>query len=160
MDYRAQGSKRTYYDDVGEAIQVSKHKYVEPSLIRRWKSQMNASHVSAENCAAIYLDEFPNVDESLPAGWDFKASTLDGEEVFDGVVVISLLEDCRLRRARLRVPHGGLQCDRYTKAMEARNLRYRLYGMPDIDHTCSKCVRIVKNEDGGVYVRCFLRRIY
>ena len=61
-------------------------------------------------------------------------------------MLLSLLEDCHRRLATLVLPHTGLQRDRFTVATRERNIRFRLYGQPNIRHYCKKCVRFF--EDG------------
>ncbi|KAJ2936392.1 hypothetical protein H1R20_g702, partial [Candolleomyces eurysporus] len=150
VDYWERGNIRTYYDTCSGVVQVSGHKYVEVPLIQSWKNGVNTAWVSFSNCASMYVNQYPSADEDLPPQWKFKASTLDGEEVYDGFLVISLLEDCRRRNTVLSVPHGGLQSQRFVKAIQARNLRMRLYGLPHIDHACTKCVRIIKGDGNEV----------
>ena len=40
------------------------------------------------------------------------------------------------------MPHTGAQKDRFTDALRARNLRFRLHGQPELRHCCNKCLRI------------------
>jgi hypothetical protein len=49
----------------------------------------------------------------------------------------------------LELPHTGLQKDRFTDAIKARNMRIQLYGQPEITHYCRKCTRFYKDEDGS-----------
>ncbi|KAJ2915278.1 hypothetical protein MD484_g5125, partial [Candolleomyces efflorescens] len=146
VDYWERGGVRTYYDSCSGVVQVSEHKYIEVPLIEFWKFGINTAWVSFGNCASMYLNKYPFADEGLPAQWRFKASTLDGEEVSDAFLIISLLEDCNRRNTVLSVPHGGLQSQRFIKAIQERNLRMRLYGLPQVDHACDKCVRIIKGD--------------
>lgn len=142
-DYWERGGIRTFYHERSRAVEVSKHKYVDIDLVRSWKAHMHTAWVSATNCANIYLSQHPDCDVE---GWPFKASTLDGEEVFDGITLLSLLDDCTARNALLSVPHGGDQSRRFIEAIRARNARMRVSGLPDVNHICSKCVRVY--DDG------------
>ncbi|KAJ3541794.1 hypothetical protein NMY22_g3754 [Coprinellus aureogranulatus] len=145
-DYWEHGGTRAFYSEGSRAVEVSKHKYVDVDLIRSWKAHMQTAWVSSANCANIYLSQYPDCDAE---DWPFKASTLDGEEVFDGIILSSLLDDCNGRNAILTVPHGGDQSKRFTEAIKARNARMRMSGLPDIDHICSKCVRVYDDPDKG-----------
>ncbi|KDQ56363.1 hypothetical protein JAAARDRAFT_690535, partial [Jaapia argillacea MUCL 33604] len=66
---------------------------------------------------------------------------LTSEEVWDGFVILALLEDQEARGGKLIVPHRGDQRLRFTEAIQARNNRMRLYGQPALTHFCDKCVR-------------------
>jgi hypothetical protein len=74
------------------------------------------------------------------SGWQF-GSKLRTEHVWDAFVLISLLRDHEARGRLLEVPHGGMQKDRFTTAMESRNLRIIHEGQDEIDHTCDACTR-------------------
>jgi hypothetical protein len=74
------------------------------------------------------------------AGWQF-GSKLRTEHVWDAFVLITLLRDCEGRGRQLEVPHTGLQKNRFTTAMEERNLRIIQNGQDEIDHTCQTCTR-------------------
>ncbi|KAG6805651.1 hypothetical protein H0H92_015200, partial [Tricholoma furcatifolium] len=104
--------------------------------------------MSATNCARTYLDTWINATEPPSTEWQFTSTNLDAEHVYDGFVLLSLLEDCLERKANLQVPHSGSQSNRFTAAVQARNARIRLYGQPEIRHLCAKCVRIYRDENG------------
>jgi hypothetical protein len=59
--------------------------------------------------------------------------------VWDTFVLISLLHDHEACSWLLEVPHGGIQKDRFTTAMEERNLRIIHEGQDGIDHNCDTC---------------------
>jgi hypothetical protein len=98
---------------------------------------------SATNCARLYNLCFKSESDSLEWPFSFLATT---ELVWDSFVLLSLLEDCQRRLATLILPHTGLQRDRFTVAIRERNIRFRLYGQPNIRHYCKKCVRFF--DDG------------
>ena len=74
------------------------------------------------------------------SGWQF-GSKLRTEHVWDAFVLISLLRDHEACSWLLEVPHGGMQKDWFTTAMESRNLRIIHEGQDEIDHTCDACTR-------------------
>ena len=82
-----------------------------------------------------------------PSDWQFVRDLLT-EHVWDGFVLLSLLEDCAKRDERLNVPHDGEQRDRFTAAMLARNTRIQLYGQPDSRHYCNGCTRFYQGLPG------------
>jgi hypothetical protein len=67
---------------------------------------------------------------------------LTTEHVWDGFVLLALLEDCQRRSAALNIPHTGAQKDRFTAAIHVRNLRFRVHGQPELRHFCDKCLRV------------------
>lgn len=67
---------------------------------------------------------------------------------------MSLLEDHAENGSQLSVPNEGLQKDRFTEAMQARNLRMQAAGQPEYAHTCKKCVRVWPAEDGKPQREC------
>jgi len=92
------------------------------------------------------------------SGWQF-GSKLRTEHVWDAFVLISLLRDHEDRGRLLEVPHGGMQKDRFTTAMEERNLRIIHEGQDEIDHTCDTCTRKFKEvlPDGTIITRTSFR---
>ena len=71
------------------------------------------------------------------------------DHVWDGFMLLALLEDCQRRLTRLLLPHTGAQKDRFKEAIHARNVRFRLYSQPTRRHHCSKCLRLFPLPNGG-----------
>jgi hypothetical protein len=88
------------------------------------------------------------------SGWQF-GSKLQTEHVWDAFVLISLLRDHEDRGRLLEVPHGGMQKDQFTTAMEERKLRIIHEGQDEIDHTCDTCTRKFEEvlPDGTIITR-------
>jgi hypothetical protein len=108
--------------------------------------------VSATNCARTFELAQARRD---PAdfggdGWQF-GSTLTTENVWDGFVLLALLEDHSERHARLQLPHTGKQKDRFTEEMVKRNERIICEGQPEIAHYCDKCMRTYRTDGGDVF---------
>jgi hypothetical protein len=80
-----------------------------------------------------------------PSDWAFGFS-VTAEHVWDGFVILALLEDCQHRSKTLVVPHTGAQKDCFTAALHARNHRFRVHGQPELRHHCNKCFRLY--DDG------------
>jgi hypothetical protein len=57
-----------------------------------------------------------------PQGWAF-GFTITSDHVWDGVIILTLLEECRRRHEVLVVPHTGLKKDRFTNAVREHNTR-------------------------------------
>lgn len=110
------------------------------------------TRVSASNAARLYNTTM-SMASVLPEDWQFQCQ-LNGNHVWDGFIIRSLLEDRRQHGTVLDVPHTGNQADRFTAVMQERNERIILQGQPDaISHFCNKCMRVYKNED-GTYSKC------
>lgn len=101
---------------------------------------------SATNCARFYNVSLAN-KHPKPPRWKFSFE-LSSDHVWDGILILSLLEDYKSREETLVVPHDGLQKDRFTEAMRSRNLRIQLYGQEEIRHYCNKCMRVYTNTAG------------
>jgi hypothetical protein len=95
---------------------------------------------STTNCAKMYDMSLSDKQDGLleDAGWQF-GSKLWTEHVWDAFVLVSLLCDNEARSQLLEVPHGGMQKDWFTTAMESHDLRIIHEGQDDIDHTCDAC---------------------
>jgi hypothetical protein len=131
------------------------------------------SRTSATNCARLYDLDFPGTfsddidlddeaaldrvdddvveDTSTGIGRSFR-KTLSTRDVWDTFMLVSLLRDCFKQDIPLLLPHAGSQKDRFTKAIQARNIQIQLYGQPEITHYCQKCTRFYKDEN-GVYTK-------
>jgi hypothetical protein len=140
-DYSEKSQERTYYDGIPEVIQLATHHFVDVQLTKMWKLNMNMAHMSSGNCAATYLRTFlSECRTNFPANWGYKPS-LNGRHVWDAFVILSLLQDCMRRSTHLIVPDGGSQSTRFTTASLERNERMRTEGQPQVEHSCSLCLR-------------------
>jgi hypothetical protein len=148
LDYYVKGDVRFYYDTIPDILQIGDHQFAEQNLINSWRTGMNLAWVSAANCAAIYLHTHSVKEGShIPKSWPFQPK-LNGKNVYDGFVLLALLEDHQRRSSVLSVPHGGDQSVRFKVAMQERNDKIRLYGQDELRHHCEKCVRVYDGEDG------------
>jgi hypothetical protein len=146
---------RTYYDGIPAVIQVGNHQFVERQLVHLWRTDMNVAWKSATNCSRSYHQALAK-DHLRPPGWNFGFS-LTPAHVYDGFIVLSLLEDHQSRQSTLVVPHDGEQKDRFTMAMRARNALIRLYSQAEIRHFCNLCIRVYKDANGkGMRTHHFL----
>ena len=102
---------------------------------------MIGCRTSATNCARLYNASLANTDVTRHVDWPF-SFTVSDEHVWDAFVILALLEDCKRRSTLLTVPHTGLQKDRFTEAISARNIRFRLHGQPELRHFCHRCLRV------------------
>jgi hypothetical protein len=97
---------------------------------------------SATNCARLY--NLTLSDTVPPGDWAF-GFTLTTEHVWDGFVILALMDDHHHRSQTLKVPHTGAQKDRFTEALKSRNIRFRVQGQPELRHYCKKCLRVYGN---------------
>lgn len=75
-------------------------------------------------------------------------AALRTEHVWDGFILLSLLEDCASRKSVLLVPHTGDQKNRFNAAMADRNLFMSQAGQPEWAHYCDKCCRVWPGANG------------
>ena len=74
---------------------------------------------------------------------------LTTNQVWDGFLIFSLLEDAQRQGYLLNVPHSGEQSNRFKEAMEKRNKRIIMEGQPDaVQHACDLCMRVFLMPDG------------
>ena len=132
--------QRIYYDGtIPDVLQVSEHQFVERKVVNLWITLMVVSWTSATNCARFYNTALSG-NRKPPSDWHF-GFILNSEQVWNGFMIMCLLEDHSGRQQRLIVPHGGLDKDRYKAAIQARNIRMRLYSQPELRHYCKRCTR-------------------
>ncbi|KAJ7351332.1 hypothetical protein DFH08DRAFT_957652 [Mycena albidolilacea] len=146
-NYVVRDGIRTYYDKIPDAIQVGEHQYVDRTVLKLFLNLMLISWTSATNGARVY-DTSLSQPESFPdhPDWMETSFKLRPEHVWDGVIILSLLEDHEARTATLQVPHTGDQRDRFTAAMEERNTRIQLCGQPEWGHCCNKFLRVWETD--------------
>jgi hypothetical protein len=111
---------------------------------------MLISWTSATNAARVY-DTCLSKPENRPVHKDWppeRSFKMRPEHVWDGFLLLSLLEDYDERKQVLSVPDTGEQSERFKDAMRERNARFRLSGQPEWGHHCDKCMRVWKEEDG------------
>ncbi|KAF8911997.1 hypothetical protein CPB84DRAFT_1841711 [Gymnopilus junonius] len=130
-NFYVQGGRRVYYDDtkIPDIIQVGEHQFIERKVIELWITLMVVSWTSATNCARFYNSALSG-NRKPPSGWTF-GFTLDSDHVWNGFMILSLLEDLVPRKQVLSVLHTGLDQDQYKEAMQVRNRRMRLYSQPE-----------------------------
>jgi hypothetical protein len=117
-------------------------------IIQKFHADIPHHRKSATNCARTYGVAYAQNEGNLPQDWPYTAS-LKGDHIYDGFLIISLLEDHSTRNSILGVPHHGDQAKRFTEAIRARNARIRLYGQPEILHCCDVCMRIYEKPGTG-----------
>ncbi|KAF8229572.1 hypothetical protein L208DRAFT_1286352 [Tricholoma matsutake] len=140
----------TYYDGaIPDAIQVGEHQFAEQQLIQMWITSMLLSWTSATNCTHQYNHTLAGSEP--PVGWPF-GFAVTTEQVWDGFIILALLEDCQQWSKVLEVPHTGAQKDRFTAALRWCNLRFHLHGQPESQHYCHKCLCIYKSKKVWVCV--------
>ena len=112
---------------------------------------MVVSWTSATNCARLYNATLSG-NNKPPPGWQF-GFTLESDHVWNGFVILCLLEDLRAREQTLVVQHKDIEDkDRYKEAMRVRNRRLRLYSQPELLHYCNKCTRFLDNGKNSLRV--------
>ena len=94
------------------------------------------------NAALIYNNTLAK-SKNQPPDWDVNFDLeLRTQHVWDGVVILCLLEEYSNQNKLLRVVHNGDADDRFRPAMQERNARMECDGQPEWSHYCEKCVRI------------------
>ncbi|KAJ7165520.1 hypothetical protein C8R43DRAFT_1122234 [Mycena crocata] len=149
-NYSVSGGTRTYYAGVPDAIQVGEHQFVERQVLNLFVGLMLISWTSATNAARVY-DTCLSKPENRPQHKDWPPSRsfhLRTEHVWDGFLVLSLLEDYEEHNKILQVPNTGEQNVRFNDAIREHNSRFRLNGQPEWSHYCNKCMRVWKESDG------------
>jgi hypothetical protein len=137
--------------------------YQSPSHRRGWRTSacrtksrqylvnaMLASHTSATNCARLYHRSF-SWNNISPSDWPV-GFALIAERIWDAFTITCLLDDNARLGSQIIAPNTGPQKDRFTGAIEARSLRFRLYGQPELSHRWDKCLRIFHGEEAWVVV--------
>ncbi|KAF8240688.1 hypothetical protein L208DRAFT_1231955, partial [Tricholoma matsutake] len=121
----------TYYDSVIlDVLQVGEHQFAEWQLIQMWMTSMllSWSMTSATNCARQYNHTL--TDSEPPVNWPF-GFAVTMEQVWDGFVILALLEDCQQWSKVLKVPHTGAQKDCFTAELQMHTLHFCLHGQPE-----------------------------
>jgi hypothetical protein len=149
-NYHIKQDSRYYYTQQPPNVEVGEHQFVDRKVIDLWIDAMVISHTSATNCGRLYHRSFSRY--SLPPpDWPV-GFTLTTEHVWDAFIIACLLDDCTRLKSQLIIPNNGLQKDRFKKVMQARNLRFRLYGQPELNHRCDKCTRVYQGQEVWVVV--------
>ena len=77
------------------------------------------------------------------------SNTLTTNHVWDGFMILSLLDDAVSRGHLLLVPHTGAQSDCFKAAMEEHSQWIVLQEQPDaVRHACDLCMQIFHMPDG------------
>jgi len=97
---------------------------------------VHLNRTSATNCARLYNVSIAKQAKSAPEGWA-TLSALTSDHVWDGFLLLSLLEDHQLQCTTLHLPHSG----------EHQN-RFKLFGQEELRHYCDKCTRKYTDADG------------
>ncbi|KAF8953928.1 hypothetical protein BDZ97DRAFT_1929187 [Flammula alnicola] len=147
----SQASLRTYYRGPFEFLHVAEHVFLETRVCELFTSMMLTSWTSATNCARIYNDGLSSksIAPFLPVAHT-KTLALDAENVWDGLFLYWLLEDCYERDGEtLELSHDKTsQENRLQPAMAARTRRLAGPGRDDWNHACDLCCAINVEADG------------
>ncbi|KAF8579378.1 hypothetical protein K439DRAFT_1620562 [Ramaria rubella] len=119
----APGATRNYYCTISPFIQVTGHSYVEADLCKFIETQMVFTHASAQSISRVYNMALKTPEDSQENASTFLKKSMDGELVLDAFFLHALLRDNMKRGACLSVPHHGGHNDRFTDALNERNLR-------------------------------------
>ncbi|KAF8229681.1 hypothetical protein L208DRAFT_1285549 [Tricholoma matsutake] len=91
-NFSVKDGTHTYYDGaIPDVLQVGEHQFAEWRLLQAWIMSMLLSWTSATNCAHQYNQLN---DSEPPVGWQF-GFAVTTEQVWDGFVILALLEDCQ-----------------------------------------------------------------
>ena len=66
----------------------------------------------------------------------------------------ALLKDAQSRSARLELPHGGPHSDRFTHALQSRNMRMAGVGQPMWAHACDDCEVVLPRDPTRGETQC------
>jgi len=114
---------------------------------RELSHNMHLNRTSATNCARLYNVSIAKQAKPAPEGWA-TSSALTSDHVWDGFLLLSLLEDHQLQCTTLHLPHSGEHRNRFTEAICARNARIKLFGQEELHHYCDKCTHKYTDADG------------
>ncbi|KAF8222057.1 hypothetical protein L208DRAFT_1324496, partial [Tricholoma matsutake] len=114
--FYVEGGQCVYYDVIPEIIQVGEHQFVKQRVIDMFITLMLVSWTSATNCAQFYNLTLSKGHQA-PPDWVFKLE-LSLDIIYNGFVILSLLEDHARCNDTLKVPHTGLQKDCLQTAMK------------------------------------------
>ncbi|KAJ7578321.1 hypothetical protein C8J56DRAFT_1112406 [Mycena floridula] len=102
-NFYVQNKVCVYYDGVPKVVKITKHHYAESTVLCLFIAQMlNAWHDWGES------------------NFDFESRT---EHIWEGIIMLCLLEDYADRSTILSVLHDGEAKDRFTAAVQERNER-------------------------------------
>ncbi|KAJ7587636.1 hypothetical protein C8J56DRAFT_786389, partial [Mycena floridula] len=137
----------TYYHSVPDILQIGEHRFASRKVVEVWVNLMVISWTSATNCARFYNTSLMGTSEP-PEDWKF-TFPLKLDHVWEGFLLLSLLEHHEPCGTQLIVPHTRECKDRYLVAMHERNQHIRHYSQPELMHYCDKCVRFYRDDDGN-----------
>ncbi|KAJ6592961.1 hypothetical protein B0H19DRAFT_1279753 [Mycena capillaripes] len=129
---------------------LGEHQYIEREVLSLFIGLMLISWTSATNTARVY-DTCLSKPENQPnhKDWDpTRSFKLRTEHVWDGFLILLLVEDYVERDEILQVPNTGEQNVRFNDAIRKRNSRICLCGQPEWAHYCNRCMRVWKDGDG------------
>ncbi|KAJ6513125.1 hypothetical protein C8R45DRAFT_335057 [Mycena sanguinolenta] len=142
-------SRRQYYsEEVPTFIHVHETSYVDVDLCKYFSMEMALAHGTCSGIAKVYnqalgVSQLPNSSRL--------SHDLTGDLVLDSFIHYSILQDKKIRRETLSLPHGGHQNHRYDEAMAERNYRMAGTGQPMWAHSCNRCMKLYKGGDGQWY---------
>ncbi|KAJ7190272.1 hypothetical protein GGX14DRAFT_579985 [Mycena pura] len=150
-DFAVHQNVRTYYPDTtADCIQIGAHQFVERRLTGLWTSSMLNGWMSASNCSRSYDMALSQRDECdfAAGGWQF-GCVLTTNHVWDAFIIVTLLDYHLRNDTCLQVSHDGMQKDRFTAAMQARNDEVIMHGQDVVSHCCDKCLRLWTDPETG-----------
>ncbi|KAJ7016595.1 hypothetical protein C8F04DRAFT_506465 [Mycena alexandri] len=142
-------ARREYYDSsVPQIIHVTETSFFESQLCVYFETQMAMTHSSAEGISRIY--NLALGQSSIPNASRL-SHLLDGDLVLDAFFHHAVLRDKSFRHQTLSLPHTGAQRNRLDEVLQERNYHMVGTGQEFWAHTCNRCMKVYKGEDGNWY---------
>ncbi|KAJ6448452.1 hypothetical protein C8R45DRAFT_850345 [Mycena sanguinolenta] len=147
-------SRRTYYQDGMQFLQISGHFYVDVELCELFSTMMVTSWclTSATNCARTYNEGLSNqtVASALPTIWPYSFE-IDVDDVWNAFFLHNLIIDHNSRGRVLELSHAASsQSERLRPALHERNVRMAGPGQDAWNHACDLCCWLYE-QDGQWY---------
>jgi hypothetical protein len=109
-----------------------------------------SSRSSATNCARVYNLSIGDYTRKLQTRYRLLNTEMTMDHVWDAFFLHGLILDASRSNARLTLPNNEVEHqDRYSAALQVRNLKYQGPMRDGWNHCCDTCSRVVAREEGN-----------
>jgi hypothetical protein len=162
----SEASARTYYDQViPEFIHISQRFFMEEAVCEMFANMMVmtwyvlyihdvplliSSRSSATNCARVYNLSIGDYTRKLQTQYRLLNTEMTMDHVWDSFFLHGLILDASRSKDRLTLPNNEIEHqERYSAALQVRNLKYQGPMRDEWNHCCDTCSHTVARPEGN-----------
>ncbi|KAJ7178518.1 hypothetical protein C8R43DRAFT_833145, partial [Mycena crocata] len=142
-------ARQEYYSSEIPDLHVFESCFIDRALCLYIENQLCLSDVTCLRIAQVYNSSLAHTSDQTSSSQ--LKDELAGDLVLEAFLLHAILRDKMKHKENLVLPHNGHQNHRLDEALAERNYRMVGTGQEQWAHTCSRCTKFYKGDDGNWY---------